>query len=527
VLEGALMEGSMSFVPVQVSPPGREWLSFSIFVPSDWQQLPPSQEPVDLNQPAALLSLFGAMMPGAAIVLAVGARPAFSDGTVMDWARFLAGANGLDVQTCETLSLRNHHAVRVDCIQNNPDLGRCRIWGVFVEDGQRLYNITAMAPEQLFGSVLHLFAQMLMSFEITDKKRPTATLSGEPEPVPEPITHPKPDVEIPKMVDDGPWPSTNPHPLPATSERPTQASDVALSDDASSFDPAHPMNAQLRDKGVGFVPNILTISHGEKFAIVAAGAIMHQFQVPFGWHVIDDGRRTLIFDAGGRMQINLSLRGAQPGQEQEVLEDILIEIREASPNIEHMMITLGGWKTLALRNVIVDGEPLQQAYIATPVHIEDLLLITRVTANDQNITLALNAAEVILRSLQQPEPEPPPAAEPPREAHERTSEPVWWSKALALEQSDRLEEAEQAIRSAIDHAGRDIQVAHLYELRMQRKLNEGDRDAAVAAFRKSLGWMYSLASGATSGGEGAAYMYEVKRHRAHLVSLLGFDPGDD
>lgn len=122
-----------------------------------------------------------------------------------------------------------------------------------------------------------------------------------------------------------------------------------------------------------------------------------------------------------------------------------------------------------------------------------------------------------------PESEPEPA---PRGSDSGRDAPAWWTRALALEQADRLEEAERTILDALDHAGRDIQIAHLYELRMQRKLTEGDRDAAVAAFRKSLGWMYSLASGATSGGEGAAYMYEVKRHRAHLVSLLGFDPGD-
>jgi hypothetical protein len=105
--------------------------------------------------------------------------------------------------------------------------------------------------------------------------------------------------------------------------------------------------------------------------------------------------------------------------------------------------------------------------------------------------------------------------------------PEWWSIALSLELTDQLKEAEQTIRTAVDHAGAFVQIAHLYELRMQRKLKEGDRTAAIEAYRQSMSWMRFMASGATSGGEGAAYTLQVDQHRSSLVAQLGFDPGDD
>jgi hypothetical protein len=71
-------------------------------------------------------------------------------------------------------------------------------------------------------------------------------------------------------------------------DRPTQAADVALADDASSLDPENPINANLRANGVGLVPRVIMEATRAKFATVACAAIEAMFRVPFGWHVIDD-----------------------------------------------------------------------------------------------------------------------------------------------------------------------------------------------------------------------------------------------
>lgn len=99
-----------------------------------------------------------------------------------------------------------------------------------------------------------------------------------------------------------------------------------------------------------------------------------------------------------------------------------------------------------------------------------------------------------------------------------------WKLALELEGEGKLEEAEKAILNAIDHLGAYSQVAYMYQLRMERLLGAGDRAGAVEAFGQSDRWMWVMAAGATSGGEGAALSYEAEEHRRGLVGILGFDP---
>jgi hypothetical protein len=101
-----------------------------------------------------------------------------------------------------------------------------------------------------------------------------------------------------------------------------------------------------------------------------------------------------------------------------------------------------------------------------------------------------------------------------------------WATAQRLEREEQLAQAEEMILGAIDHLGAYAQVAHLYELRMGRLARAGDREGAVAAFHRSNHWMDVMASGATSGGEGAALTYQAQQHRINLVKALGFDPAE-
>lgn len=100
-----------------------------------------------------------------------------------------------------------------------------------------------------------------------------------------------------------------------------------------------------------------------------------------------------------------------------------------------------------------------------------------------------------------------------------------WARALELERNGQIEEAEELIVRAIDHLGAYSQVAHMHQLRMERLMKEGDRAGAIEAFEKSNQWMRVMASGATSGGEGAALSLAADDHRKELVGILGFDPG--
>lgn len=111
------------------------------------------------------------------------------------------------------------------------------------------------------------------------------------------------------------------------------------------------------------------------------------------------------------------------------------------------------------------------------------------------------------------------------EQNDRVREDAW-NRALALEMAEQLEEAEEEVLRSIDHLGAFGRVAYMYQLRMKRLLGAGDRAGAVAAFHKSDHWMWVMASGATSGGEGTALSREAEEHRRKLVGILGFDPSN-
>ena len=176
---------------------------------------------------------------------------------------------------------------------------------------------------------------------------------------------------------------------------------ASLADDASSLDPENPINANIRDSGSGLVPNVHEIDPSEKSATVGAGAIMALIKVPFGWHVIDDGKRTLIFNASGEVQVNLNLYQPEGADPEETLDLILAEMEEHHPDLQHIRLELEGMPCLGLRNIYEGGELLEQAYLIRPAY-NGLMLKTRVTADPEWMTRAMNMAGLVLQSIQYP-----------------------------------------------------------------------------------------------------------------------------
>lgn len=104
--------------------------------------------------------------------------------------------------------------------------------------------------------------------------------------------------------------------------------------------------------------------------------------------------------------------------------------------------------------------------------------------------------------------------------------PQWWRDAQQLEREERCAEAERLIEVHVPHAGAPVSIAELYKRRMVRLLAAGDRDGAAAAFRRADESMWSYASGATSGGEGAARSLERDDFHGELVAAFGGEPQD-
>jgi hypothetical protein len=178
-----------------------------------------------------------------------------------------------------------------------------------------------------------------------------------------------------------------------------------------------------------------------------------------------------------------------------------------------MRLELAELPCLALRNLKVDGELLQQAYLVRESNRPDMALVCRVTANDDDITFALDTAEVILSSFH------PAGADLPEGAN--NGDPEWWIEALRLEQADKLGEAEELLQKSIDHIGCYSSIAHMYELRLTRLSAKGDEAGAQAAGDRAIHWLVMYASCATSGGEGAALSMERDERIAAIRDSLG------
>lgn len=104
---------------------------------------------------------------------------------------------------------------------------------------------------------------------------------------------------------------------------------------------------------------------------------------------------------------------------------------------------------------------------------------------------------------------------------------AWARAAQSTEGPDRLEAVEKEMLAAIDHIGVAGSIAEIYAERMRAFQRAGNEPRAIAAFKLAMQWMYSYASSATSGGEGAALSYECDQFRESLAREFGYDPTDD
>jgi hypothetical protein len=493
-------------------------LGFSASLPADWISHELPKENSDFSDPTLFIPLAVVTAPHAAIVFAFGARPAYDDGTLHDWAWYHLNHNKLQPRAVGRNLIAGVPAVTGEATQAS-ELGTMLVRFTFLEDGNRLLYLSLTAPELFADSVREAWAAMLKSFTLETPRgsrfkpeshqddTPAAQIS---EPWLESKTAAKPVAE----------PDVDPAPEPAPAHK-ACFRDFALEADKTSLDPDTSINANLRDRGVGLVPNIVAANDEERRASVAASAIMAQFDVPYGWHVIDDGKRTLVFEPSGEVQINLNLVARENRGDEALLDEIEAEMRRDYPNPEFTRIKEGKINALGVRNIADGGQPLEQYHLLFPFRDESMVLRARVTATPERSPQACNLAELILESCvfdcfqQVDEPEPEATRDGP---------PAWWHEALALEGQNKLEAAEEHIRESCPHIGFACSTAEMYRLRMLRLKNAGDEKGALEAFKKASNFISFYASMATSGGEGAALSAERDVFRAQLVAEYGSNP---
>jgi hypothetical protein len=347
-------------------------LGFAITRPEDFETAElPEQEP-QFERPEFLMPLHVSMPPYAAIVFSVAARPAYENGIVEDWARYLAGLQGWRVEGLAPGKVGALSAIVCDAV-NPSEAGPMHCRYCFFEDGQRFIVISTMAPEALWADAEGTLQAMIDSFRLDAPRGQTVAVSASAG-------------------------TTAKTAEPSADDAPALPTDLALADDAASLDQDHPTNARLRDNGVGLVPRVIEVNLAEKYAVLGAGAIVSTFRVPLGWHTIDDGKRTLVFDADGKIQVSLNIR--QCGSDHKAfLQGVLRQHLAEQSDIEHVMLELAGMQCLGLRNYRVDGEVLQQAFLVKDVGDQSYAIVARITADDANIVRAMDLAEVLLADL--------------------------------------------------------------------------------------------------------------------------------
>lgn len=195
----------------------------------------------------------------------------------------------------------------------------------------------------------------------------------------------------------------------------------ALAADGSSFDPDEPLNARMRNNGTGFVPNIIAQDHDARSATFAASALMASITVPCGWHIIDDSRRTLVFEPSGRTQISLNLIRHEGRGADAVLDELEAAARDEYPAPQFIRGDYQGIHFPGVQNVSDGEQPLEQCHMLVPSPRGDAFLRARVTTVPGQLTAAGNLAELILLSVQSL----------PSEKMEESDGPVWWREALA------------------------------------------------------------------------------------------------
>lgn len=333
-------------------------LDFSVQAPEDWVPIDVPDEVPDFDDPLAFAPIGVLMAPFAAILFAVAGRPAYADGCVAQWLQHVAGERGLDPGAIERVTIGPHEGVACWGVQvENGTPLRARI--VFFEDGGRLVTVSCLAPASLWSAVDMAFTHMLATFAL-------AKAHGARFPV-----------------------------LPEAPKAKATESSVALAADTASLAEDHPMNARLRDTGVGLVPRVLRSDPDTRVATLAPAALVATLGVPFGWHVIDDGRRTLVFDAEGAIQVNLQRVPRQGRSDDTIFEEKLADLRTEWPALEHVRADADRVRCLWVRGGVVAGAPIQQGYLLRDLP-PDHVLEVRLTSTPERFPQACELADALL-----------------------------------------------------------------------------------------------------------------------------------
>ena len=335
---------------------------------------------LDIENTKSFLALGVAITEVGPGVISVAARPAYGDGVVSQWLEYLCREEGYEHGPVETLRIGSLEGVYCDAMQEGDGIVmKMRL--ALVEDGGRLYQMSAMAPASLWSAFEERFAVVLGSLEIAQPSGQTAQLF---------IVESSEEVETPVSN------------TAETTARLTEEewAELVLAEDAESLNPENPFNVRLRDNGAGLTPRTLSVDAASRSAQIGLGAIESVVRIPFGWHAMDDGRRALIFDADGRIQISLSIRGLEDSTIGELPAACFADLVAQQPNLNVEEFEADGVHLALVRDANFDGETLCQSFMACGARRDGYAFVARVTATSDDMRIAMNLAGSIMESLE-------------------------------------------------------------------------------------------------------------------------------
>lgn len=387
-------------------------LDFTVEVPADWNTIDLPREDVDFDDISKFAPLAMLMAPYAAILLTVAARPAYASGTLAQWLQYVAGAHGVAIEGFEAQKLGALDGVGTWGTQTDGDaVMRARI--VFVEDGERLLHVVCMAPASLWDAVAPAFAQALATFTLRDPRGRTVELAPPDLPL-TPCTMlatsapatansgtaqlaPTPGAAsaAPKAESDGPASAATDDDV----EPPCLAQRCALAASMATFEPTHEVNTRLRDLGAGTVPDVQHYHEQELWAAFTPPAIGGTLRVPFGWHVIDDEKRTTVFDGAGDASVQLERAWREGATDDDLFTARFAALREQQPSLQHERLTIAEVPCLVVRGVQNGSKTVTKAFLLRDVG-QGRVLQLAVTAAPERFAVVRDLVEVLLTDLQ-------------------------------------------------------------------------------------------------------------------------------
>lgn len=451
-------------------------LGFAVDLPPTWWAHDLPDETPNFEDPTTVLVLALVTSPDEKIVWSAAVRPAYADGTLDTWTKYLLRQAGLGVKSLSNGRLGSMTAIVGEAEQRAED-GPRRLRFAFVEDGQRLINVSLSAPASRFDEVAAVWEATASTFALSHPQGASVALSkSAPPPAPGETT-----IRLSKNT----------------------FARHALAADMSALESSHPFYVAARVAGRGRAARVAAVDPDKLRATLALGSILAQVDVPFGWHALDDARFFHLHAVNHKIRVRMSFLADQTGDPKDHIDAIEEQVAtDAGAGVRFTRVQRGARLALRIDGLREAGRPVQELHQLTPGPEAGRLLHAMSVADLDVAEAAADLVDILLQSVvygkfeldasaKQLETDEAPAAG-------SADHPSWWLQAMQLERSGEIAEAEQVILAANDPVRGLLQVARLYRDRALRLARRGDTRGAQAASEIMERWAERHAATATT-----------------------------